>query len=361
MKHCFWRSFAAIILSLVLLFLLCSCGSDGYREVKSKSAWRKTILTVGGEDVSFELLRFYFFRHTAEADSGDAAVWEGDDAAALVEKTLQSAIRDICDLYAVFALCRSWSIDPESDSIDAVVNRYVKIDVDGGSLDGSTTVGGFGGDYDAYRKSLTEIHSTDTVNRLHYRYLACLSALYTYIVENGAEGKVPAATEADLRAFLASDDCAHANYAYIDKSSYPDAGAEAEKLYGKMRAAEGDLDALANLVKGYHFTGNPYSGEYYAKYATDATDKTRYNTIFSLSVGEVSLPVETDGGYYIYYGMAKDASVLTGESADTIRSLYLEESYIYRPLAGRATTLAEEIVYKPDYAKLTYAKLSEEP
>lgn len=361
MKHCFWRSLAAILLSLVLLFLLCSCGSDGYREVKSKRAWRKTILTVGGEDVSFELLRFYFFRHTAEADKGDASVWEGDGAATLVEKTLQSAVLDICDLYAVFALCRNWNIDPEGDSIDAVVNQYVKIDVDGGSPDGSTTVGGFGGDYDAYRKSLAEIHSTDTVNRLHYRYLACLSALYSYIVENGAEGKIPAVEEADLRSFLASDDCAHANYAYIGKSSYPDARAAAEELYGKMRAVEGDLNALANLVKGYHFTGNPYSGEYYAKYATDATDKTRYNTIFSLSVGEVSLPVETDDGYYIYYGMKKDASALEGETGDAIRALYLEESYIYRPLAGRAATLATEIVYKSDYAKLTYAKLSEEP
>ena len=361
MKHCFWRSLAALFLSLVLLFLLCSCGSDGYREVKSKSAWRKTILTVGGEDVSFELLRFYFFRHTAEADNGDTSVWTGDGAKALTEQALKSAVRDICDLYAVFALCRDWNIDPRSDSIDAVVNQYVKIDVDGGALDGSTSVGGFGGDYDAYRRSLSEIHSTDTVNRLHYRYLACLSSLYSYIVQNGAEGKIPAVEEADLRSFLEGDDCAHANYAYIGKSSYPDARAAAEELYGKMKAVEGDLNALASLVKGYHFTGNPYSGEYYGRYATDATDKARYNTIFSLSVGEVSLPVETDDGYYIYYGMAKDASVLTGESADNIRSLYLEESYIYKPLAERAEKLATEVVYKPDYAKLTYAKLSEDP
>ena len=71
--------------------------------------------------------------------------------------------------------------------------------------------------------------------------------------------------------------------------------------------------------------------------------------------------METDDGYYIYYGMKKDASALEGETGDAIRALYLEESYIYRPLAGRAATLATEIVYKSDYAKLTYAKLSEEP
>ena len=353
MKHCFWRSLATAALILVLLVSFVACGSDGYREVKSKRAWRKTMLTIDGEDVSFELLRFFFFRHTSEVDGGDATLWEGAEADAMTQKALKLAVEDICDLYAVFDVCRGWGIDPNGDAIDNLVNDYVTCDVDGGSPDGETWVTGFGGDYDKYLSSLEEMHLTDTVNRLLYRYAACLKTLYQYVVENGAEGNATAA-EDDLRSFLNSENCAHANYAYLDKSHFPDALAQAETLYERMKSAEGNLTRLAELVTPYHLVGDPKNGEYYGKYAADTTDASRYDIIFSLLPGEVSNLIETEDGYYIYYGMKKDASL------EEIKNLYLEEVYIYRRIAGKTAVFKTKVAYESAYGKLTYALLSEE-
>lgn len=351
MKHCFWRSLMAICLLLTLVVSLTACGSGGYREVKSKRAWRKTVLTIDGEDVSFELLRFYFFRHTSELDGGDASLWSGDGAAELTKKALDLAVTDVCELYALFDVCRSYGIDPERDDIDALVNEYVTYDVDGGSPDGSTLVTGFGGDYDKYLESLRELHLTDTVNRLLYRYAACLKVLNAYI-QNGAEGRATAADD-ELRDFLRSDDCVHANYAELQKVAYT--RERAEELHAQMKAAEGNLTKLGELVTHHRPTAeNPRSGEYYSRYATDATNAALYNLIFSLRPGEVSDLIEIGDSYYIYYGMEKDAQ------ADDIRSLYLEEVFMYRKMAGKALVLRTKVEYKPAYEALTYAILSEE-
>ena len=350
MKHRFWRSLTAVLLLLVLLVPLVACGSGGYREVKSKRAWRKTVLTIDGEDVSFELLRFFFFRNTAEVDGGDTSLWEGDGAAEMTEKALKLAVDDICELYAAFAVCRSYGIDPERDDIDELVNEYVTCDVDGGYPDGNTLVKGSGGDYDQYLEGLKELHLTDTVNRLLYRYAACLKVLDAYI-QNGAEGKV-SASDKDLREFLRSDDCVHANYAELQKAAYrPE---RALGIYEEMKAAEGNLTKLGELVTRYSPTQDP-GGEYYSLYATDATDAELYSIIFSLKEpGEVSEMVEFDDCYRIYYGMEKDAAL------EDIKSLYLAEKYMYRVMAITAYDLAEKIEYETIYHQLTYAILSEE-
>lgn len=348
MKHRFWRSLTAVLLLLVLLVPLAACGSGGYREVKSKRAWRKTVLKIDGEDVSFELLRFFFFRHTTEADGGDASLWEGGDAAEMTEKALKLAVDDICELYAAFAVCRSYGIDPERDDIDELVSAYVGYDVDGGYPDGNTWVSGNGGDYDKYLESLKELHLTDTVNRLLYRYAACLKVLDDYI-QNGAEGKVGASDE-DLREFLRSDDCVHANYAELQKVAYT--REEAEEFHAGMKAAEKNITRLGELV--VNMKSDPRSGEYYSRYATDATDAELYDLIFSLKPGEVSEIFETADSYYIYYGMEKDAA------PDEIRGRYLEEVFIYRKMAGMTEVLKTRVAYESAYESLTYAILSEE-
>lgn len=356
MKHCFWRLLAAIALSLILITSLLSCGSGGYREVKSKRAWRKTVLTIDGEDVSFELLRFYFFRHTAEVDGGDASLWESDGAAALTEKALKLAVDDICELYAVFAVCRDYGIDPEGDTVSDIVDEYIKCDVDGGYPDGNTKVIGNGGDYDKYLESLKALHMTDTVNRLHHRYAACLKVLDAYI-QNGAEGKANATAE-DLQGFLQSNRCAHANYAELQKFA-PDGVLEictperALKIYEEMKDAEGNLTRLGELVTRYSTTQDR-SGRYYSRYEIDPTAPVQYDFIASLAPGEVSELIETEDCYRIYYGMEKDAA------PEDIKSLYLAEEYMYSRIAGTTLNLATKIEYQSAYHQLTYAILSEE-
>lgn len=345
---------AAMLLVLVLFCSLVACG-DTYREVRSSSAWRKTVVELDGQPVSFELLRFFFFRHAAEVADGDETRFSGADGDALLEEALALSIQDICDIYAAFDICRTWGQDPDSDEIDALVDEYVRLSVDGGYV-GSTYVAGFGGDYDAYLEDLSTLHSTDTVSRLLYRYTACLSTLYTYVAVNGAEGKATV-TDDELRTFLTGDDCIRANYAYLQRVAMT--REEAEAFHDTMLAAAGDAEALADLVTPYNLTEDPRGGHYYGRYATDADDAARYEAIFSLRAGEVSDLIEVEDGYYIYYGMEKDASLLEDEvrKAD-LKILYLEET-LYRAMAARAEELLTRLTYETLYEKLTYEKLSE--
>lgn len=344
----------AILLVLVLLCSLIACG-DAYREVKSSSAWRKTVVELDGQPVSFELLRFFFFRHVTEVVDGGETRFSGADGDALLQEILTLAVRDICDIYAAFDICRAWGRDPDDDEIDALVDEYVRLSVDGGYI-GSTYVAGFGGDYDAYLADLSTLHSTDTVSRLLYRYTACLSTLYTYVAINGAEGKATV-TDDELRAFLTGSDCVRANYAYLQKVATT--REEAEVFHDRMLAAAGNAEKLADLVTPYNMTEDPHGGLYYGRYATDADDAARYEAIFSLHAGEVSDLIESEDGYYIYYGMEKDASLLEDEvrKAD-FKALYWEEA-LYRAMAARTEELLTRLTYEPLYEKLTYEKLSE--
>lgn len=354
MKQRILCSATAVLLVLALLCSLIACG-DTYREVKSSSAWRKTVVKLDGQPVSFELLRFFFFRRATEVDGGDETRFSGTDGDSLLQETLKLAVRDVCDIYAVFDICRVWGQDPDDDEIDALVDEYVRLSVDGGYV-GSTYVAGFGGDYDAYLKDLSTLHSTDTVSRLLYRYTACLSTLYTYVAINGAEGKATV-TDDELRAFLMGDDCVRANYAYLQKVATT--RAEAEDFHDRMLAVKGNAAKLAELVTPYNLTEDPHSGLYYGRYATDADDAARYEAIFSLHAGEVSDLIEDEDGYYIYYGMEKDPSLLEDDiqKAD-FSALYWEEA-LYRAMAARAEELLACLTYEPLYEKLTYEKLSE--
>lgn len=363
MRRWFLRGATGCLLALALLFSLFACGSgdDGYyREVKSSSDFRKTVLEMGGEKVSFELVRFFFWRHIDEVDGGDRSRWEGEEHDALIDAAMEKVLADIADIYAVFRVYRDWGLDPESDDIDAMVNEYVKLDVDGGDLDDSLLPGYES--YDDYLAYLASRYSTDTVNRLLYRYMACLSSLYAYVVTNRAEGKATV-TEEVLTDFYFSDECAYVNSVSILYSAfrYPEEAKEAaEKIHAAMTDAGNDYGKLVEVgfSKSHDIPVNPALGDWYGCYSTSEGTDARYETIFSLRAGELSPIIETSDGFYIYYGMEKTTQDLAGgEARERIEALYFDE-LCHRSYTEAAAELLGQISYRSAFRKITYEELS---
>ena len=365
MRHGFLRVATVCLLALSLLFSLLSCGDDNkgyYPEVKSSSSFRKTVLEIGGEDVSFELVRFFFWRHIDEVDGGDRNRWAGEEHDTLLNTAMEKVIADIAEIYAVFRVYRDWGLDPESDDIDDMVNEYVKLDVDGGDLDDDLLTGF--DSYDDYLGYLSTLHSTDTVNRLLYRYAACLSSLYTYVVTNRAEGKATV-TEDALTDFYFSDECAYVNcvsilYAYYQ---YPDeARAAAEKIHAAMTDAGNDYDKLVEVgfAKSHDIPANPALGDWYGRYSSDDGTDARYQTVFSLRPGELSPIIETPYGFYIYYGMEKSTQDLEAvEARERIEALYFDE-LCHRSYAETAAELLGQVTCRSAYHKITFETLSKD-
>ena len=370
----FLRALCLVLAVGCLLGCFVSCGDGYYSPIKSSRKNRAVLATMEEHEVKYELVRFLFMNMLDEVDGGDRSLWDGDGADALWDTAMTQVFREISTIYATFDVCRKWGIDPEGDRIDEMVNAYIKADIDGTYL-GGTFVEGYGS-VDAYKEALAATHSTDAVRRLLYRYSSCLTALYSFLAENRAQGELTV-TEEQLTAFLTGGDCAHFNRVFIPITSRPgstweqkkaDALAAAEKIHGDMLANLGDYDALIRVAfsKSYSSTTTIADGEqiengiWLGKAAADTSySQALYNAIFETAPGAVSDVIETPDGYYIIYGMSLTAEPLEDERLTELVTLsYIEQLY-YSEIEAQAGVLLEGVTYKDKFTTLTAKQLLE--
>lgn len=146
-RHMSLRRIAALILLAATLFSFTACSK--YRVEMSTAAQTEHMLTVGGEEIGFELVDFFY--HIRQ----DA--YPEEDFASLMARVEN----DVCELYAIFAACRAASIDPFGDVVNESVDASVKEMIDA-----------FPTRRD-YIDRITEMHMTDTVCRLLLRSAIC--------------------------------------------------------------------------------------------------------------------------------------------------------------------------------------------
>jgi hypothetical protein len=368
------RYFLPLLLALAVLLSLTACGDDDYyKPIKSSRRERTVLATVGDHEVKYELVRFLFMSRIDELDGGDRSRWEGEEADTLWAAAMEKILPEICEIYAVFDVCTAWGIDPEGDNIDEVVNEYVKADIDGGEVSGQT-VAGFGS-VKAYKAALAESYCTDAVRRLLYRYSACMASLYSYIAVNRAQGTL-SVTDEELTTFLLGDDCAHVNRVFIPYVSQLGNTDEERKAnaYARIRSIRADMllardyDTLIQKAFRYSYAtvttlatdDQIDNGIWFGRYSTDADySSVLYDTIFSIASGEVSDIIETEDGYYVLYGMARDAASLTQSTTlETVTELYFEELY-NRQIADVAASLVGQVTYTTAFQKLNAVALME--
>ena len=154
----------ALSLLLLLTLLLCGCGKDN------------TVLTVGGEDVSYDMYRYFYLNYKAEN--------ENYTEEELYEKTLDAISMDI-------------ALTLLADSQDVGLNKTEKKSVDDYV---EASVANYGGK-EAYREALEKNHLTDELFRYFYSQQLLENKLreYMYLEMNNLIVSDDETVEADIK------------------------------------------------------------------------------------------------------------------------------------------------------------------
>ena len=341
MKKTFIRTVSLLLLTALLLLSLTACG-EKYKLRESSKKEATPVLTLGEDTVNFEVLYTFFMNQCDKIDGFTDSYFDGAEGPARFTATLNAAVAEIAEIYAMFAVCRSVGIDPFSEDVEASIIESLKLTVEGGTM-GENELYGFD-DYDEYLDYIGEkFHMNDAVNRLMIRYALCEELLMDYYETNHRY------TDDDVAAYFASDDCIRV----IWVSRTEDAGmlSRTENLNIMARARE-------KLVAGNHSGAIQYSLEpttdfYMGRHTMDdAYYSELIEVAYALAEGEVSdildLGVE---GLFVVKRLPKVASHLN-EQHESITAIYLYDLQIARILE-QADELLQSIVYTDYYNTLT--------
>lgn len=341
MKKLFVRAIALFLIAALLTLALTACG-EKYELRKSSKKEATPVFVLGEDTVNFEVL-YTFFRNQCDKIEGfTASYFEGADGPARFTETLNAAIGEIAEIYAMFAACREVGIDPYSEVVESKILEYLKITVEGGTMGGDTLYGF--DSYDDYLDYIEEkFHMNDAVNRLMLRYAVCEELLMEYY-----KNSFPY-TDSDVAAYFESEACIH----LIWVSRTHDAMMQTKEQNLAMMQT-----AREKLLSGNHSGAIQYSLEpstdfYMGRYTLDDAYYSELITIaFSLDEGEVSdvldLGVE---GFFVIKRLSKSSTDLA-ERHESISEIFRYDLQTENVL-DTADELLQGIVYKDFYNDLT--------
>ena len=342
----------ALLLLAVLSVSLVSCGD--YKPVKSSESDARSVATMDGEEVRFELVRAFLLAYKAEYDGGDPSRWQGESGKALFAEVLSDAMEQIAEIYATFAVCLENGIDPYGKEVNGLVSDRVAIDIDGGYLDGNYVEGY--GSKKKYLAALEERGLTDSVNRLLHRWDACLALLYEQMITDLDDGANVISRD-DVRAFYDSDDCARISWVFISNENSADDTVYRQKAQ-RARAALLECSSYAEMSvivaqntlnlsydqidNGFCLSTNGGIG---------SGDRKLCETASELDNLEVSEIIETDLGLYVLIGLQKSAAYYSAHYEE-IHDLALENR-LYESIDSAAEALLEGAAFTELYYALS--------
>lgn len=204
-----------------LLLCLCLClpfvGCSKYRLEMSDEAQSRTVLSIDGYDVPFELVYFFYKNNTKGTH----------------EEKLGAALRDTAELYAIFSVAKSRGIDPFGEEMNGRVDNAVREMID--SFDTRRE----------YIDSLTRRHMTDNACRLLLRSYLCEARLL--------ESDMQEEMQEEILAFCRRDDVLRAMALvvyYQDESLRSWAESRAETLLGMLALAPNTDAAFEEIAGG---------------------------------------------------------------------------------------------------------------
>ena len=349
------RPLSLLLALLLLSFSLVACGGEKYPMRPSTVEEQETVLTLGEDNVPFEVLHTFFTNAAlSEKEYGDG-YFDGDEGQAHFDTVMEKAIADMAEIYALFAHCRSVGIDPYSEEINETVSSYVEKNMNGGEFAGYI-LPSFK-DYDAYLEYLeNNFHMNDSVSRLLLRYAACEETLIEHYNRSYSY------TREDVAAFFASDDCIRVNwfrqvgYETGKGLPYEDALRLMQSAQENLRNAAGNQSKLeAVFINSFppSSTSEMQKGFYIGRYTWDPAYLGELTEMaFSLLPYGVSEIFEAeDGGLYLVYRLEKNESDFAS-SYETLEALYLSEK-MYEALVAKKADLLEGVSYAEGFSSLT--------
>ena len=366
------KRISLILVSALLVLALAGCaGGNYYPEIESSEEEKQVLITLSldGEsyDVRYELYRTLFLTYKSEIDGGNAAVWESADSAEYVKRINALIIERCAHIYSIIHLAEKCGLSPYSAAVDNKIRDYVKYSVDG-YAEGDLTASGFGGDYDAYLKSLADVYMNYSVQALMFRYAIAYDSLMLYYYGN-VDAENPTAdmqsgaievSDEKLEAYYASDDSARVLLATINAEYF--SKERAEELRTAINSKIGDT-AVSHYIIGSTGTSeyDAINGMLLGKNTLDyGLSDELASAAHALSLGETSevIEYEKDGipYYYILYRVAK-----TDEYFDTCKA-DVRESYVSNVvgsiISATAGSLEESATLTDAMGALDHSKIS---
>ena len=325
------------VLSLVFSLFLSSCGAE-YEPQESSEEEKETVMTLGIEkkeyDVAYELYRALFLSLKASVDGGDETVWNGAEKNKYIEKIDALILERISEIYAVFHLCDKAGIDVYSREVDSLIEDYIRIAVEGGSINGERFVG-FNGDYAAYLADLNSMYINYSVQELYIRYSIALERLNTYYIgsldgENLKGGEIKYTKDEVEDFYYDSNESRRMIRVHLSPDAFT------EKRANEIRssiASKKSENEIINYIIHFSTSGaaDIKNGEVVGKYTLDKfyySDIT--DSLFSLSVGEVGevIKINSDNteGFNIIYRTDVNKEHFEDCYDDIVKSYLLNEA-----------------------------------
>lgn len=308
-RHTLPRRALALLLLLAML-VLPACSK--YRVEMSNSKQTQVMLTVGETEVAYEVL--YFFYHIyLDAHPDDTF----PERMARVEAS-------VCELYAIFEVCRAYGIDPYGQAVNETVDATVKEMIDE-----------FPTRRD-YIDSITAQHMTDTVSRLLLRSYICESLLLEEMEDELGDDDT-------LTSFLAREDVVRVLSMTLNFGTQVEAmHLRAEEIMALLAEAEDTDEAFLDIARRKATSENAHTyittEQWYSLCGEGASAPT---------LGTVSLPLYEGQTCLIMRVSEKDIAYAK-ENRDQISISYLECA-----IREEAERLATRITHTDAYEALS--------
>lgn len=286
---------------------------------------KKTVMTIGGKDISASLYRYYLLNLRSQYDGGNSAMWDNNEMSDYVEQQVVSYLKEYA---AAEVMADNLSITVSDDDKKALDNYIAQVIAE---IDAEENT--------SYAAELESANMTDAM----FRALQDNSLIQSQIYVNKYQGT---ATDEQILDYV------HENYVRVkhiliktvdlDDEQKAEARSRADNVLERAKNGENFED----LVKEYSEDGmDPDTGYYFTtgQMVQEFEDKS-----FDLAEGEISDIVESQYGYHIIKKYAMDDDYILSD--ETLRSAAEDsicEEVFRTALSEVADTL--EVVYADDF------------
>ncbi len=364
------KKILCLMLAIASLFLICACkdGKD-YEPIPSTEKEATTVFSfiIDKEkyDVKYELYRALFLTYSSEYDNGDKSFWDKQEAEAAKKDINDRIISFAADIYATLHHADMLGLDPYSSEADDKIYEYIKNSVDGSD---AAVIEGFGGDYDAYLKSLYDANLNYSVQVLLLRYSIAYNSIITYYT--GTEDiDAPTLdmtsgnleyTKDDVYNFYMSDSAVRVSVIEINPLYISEE--RIKQIRDKIASFTSEEDALNYAV------GNTSSDASDIKngviIGTESLDMAYYGdavkAAFALDIYETSSPIkvyaESSSVYWILYRKAKSDSHFN-ECYEDIENVYIAQQ-IGQTLSEVKTSLIGSVSFASAFDTIIHSSVS---
>lgn len=315
------------LVALVTIFaMLASCAD----EVGAFSVNEKTVCEVGGQDVTFDDYKYFFFRNYISLYGTNFSALD-DEKFNTVRELTEDALRRRAFIYQ---LCEEYDIELSDEDAEAV-SSYVSEQIDG--------QGGF----DKYKSWLIENRLTGDVFRSQVELTFYYDVYLRELLQTGIDGRVDMTDEAIVNDVMGGNFYRYAQIYFevpagvSDRDAYAKISLAKEKLdigmpFADVANATWISDSEARAKQKSEWTADAGKGVYVAKGQKEAILE---DAVLKLEEGEYSEPVWSGNGWHIFIRLPLDREYVTQSIYTTVTGEYTiaDQSFARRYLEYIAT------------------------